>query len=314
MAFQVIFFGTSEIGIPTLAALSESKKIDVQAVITQSDKKTGRKAEMTAPPIKVFAQEKNLPIFQPESLKDNPDFVQFLKTLKPDLFVVLSYGKILPKEILEIPTYGAVNIHTSLLPKFRGASPIQEALLQGEKETGLTVIKMNEYMDEGGIILVRRIPVEEKDDYITLEKKLAVLSGEIIPLLVHDYIEGTLPPLPQKHEKATYCKKIEKEDGKIDWQNDDAEKIQRKMKAFKKWPGVFTMWNGKRIKILAAEIENSEKGTPGEITFEKDRIAVATKKGSLIPTVLQMEGKKEMEVEEFLRGYEKVLKENPRFE
>ncbi|MEK7545274.1 MAG: methionyl-tRNA formyltransferase [Patescibacteria group bacterium] len=315
MQLQVVFFGTSEIGIPTLLALVENKKINLLTVITQPDQKAGRKGEITSPEVKIFAEQKNIPVLQPENLKGNEAFEQFLKNLKPDLFIVFSYGKILPPAILAIPKFGAVNIHTSLLPKFRGASPIQEALLQGEKQTGITMIKMNEKMDEGDIIFVKKMPIEENDDYISLEERLSILSGILIDPLIQDYTQGILKPLKQKNENATYCSKRTKEDGKIDWEKENAQEVERKMKAFKKWPGIFTMWNGKRIKIQDGSTEESQPGKPGSLSFtEKNIMKIACKKGSFIPKKLQMEGKKEMGIEEFLRGYEKALKENPKFE
>lgn len=308
MTLQVIFFGTSQFGIPALEALSENKDIEVKSVITQPDKPAGRKQELTESPVKIFAKFKNLPIIQPENLK-NKEFLDFIKNLKLDFIVTASYGKIIPKEILEMPKYVPINIHPSLLPKYRGATPIQEALLKGDTETGVSIMKMNEKMDEGDIILIKKIPVEETDDYVTLEKKLAVLSGIlIVPVLKH-ISENILKPIGQKHEKATYCKKIQKEEGKIRWNEETAEEIKNKIRAFKLWPGTYTEWKGKRIKIHDAyEKIEEKKCPPGAVYCMEGKIEVGTKKNILVITKIQMEGKKEMMVEEFLKGYEKELK------
>lgn len=319
MAFQVVFFGTSEIAVPILKALAESREVEIKAVITQQDKKAGRKQILAPSPIKILALEKEIPVFQPEKIKNNKEFQALLEGLKPDFFIVISYGKILPEKILKIPRYGSYNIHPSLLPKFRGPSPIQEALVRGEKETGVSIIKMNEKMDSGDIILLRRIPIEEKDDYDTLEGKLASLASQLIIPAIKDIADGVLKPLPQNKKNTTYCKKIEKESGKIDYNFESAKEIEQKIRAYKRWPGVFTTWNGKKIKIIKAQAQESDlkkikesAKKPGTIIFlDKNKIGIMTKKGILIPETIQLEGKKEISIEEFLRGYEKKLRENP---
>lgn len=316
MAFQVVFFGTSGIAIPILEMLSKSEEINLKAVITRQDKPAGRKQILAESPVKIFARGKNIPVFQPKKIKNNPEFENLLKGLKADFFIVISYGKILPEKILKIPRYGSYNIHPSLLPKFRGPCPIQEAILQEEKETGISIIKMNEKMDSGDIILMRKIKIDESDDYETLEKKLSILAAQLIIPVIKDIADGVLKPVPQNEKNATYCQKIEKESGRINFSAEGAKEIERKIRAYKRWPGVFTTWNGKKLKIIQAEIqeknpENSEKKTGNIIFLDKNKIGINTIKGIFIPKTVQLEGKKEMKIEEFLRGYEKKLRENP---
>lgn len=314
MALQVLFFGTSEFSIPTLEALSSHKYIDLKAVVTQPDKPAGRGQELTPPPAKKYAQKKGLSVLQPEKVKNNTQLIHFIQALKLDVIVVISYGAILPKEILSATKHGAINIHPSLLPKYRGASPMNQTLLQGDKKTGVTMIRMNEKMDEGDIIFVKKIKIEEEDNYLTLSQKLANLAGEyIVPVLI-DYTEGILRPIPQKHEKASYCKKMEKSDGKINWEKETAEQIHNKIRAFVAWPGTFTTWNGKMLKIKKAFIQKTNSpNKPGIIEFKDKKISIACKKGALVPEILQLEGKKEVKIEEFLRGYENELRRNPIF-
>lgn len=314
MTLQVLFFGTSEIAVPVLKKLSSRKDINLTAVITQPDRPAGRKQEITASPVKLCALEKEIPTLQPEKIRGNKEFFEIIKKMKPDIIVVISYGSILPKEILELSKFGAVNIHPSLLPKYRGASPINEVLLRGDKETGVAFIKMNEKMDEGSIILIKKIKIEEDDDCISLQGKLSTTAAQlIIPVLI-DYIDGILKPLPQDNAKASYCNKMSKEDGKINWNNETAEEIHNKIRAFIVWPGTFTTWRGKIIKIKkSAVLKKEHKEKPGTIIFMEKTMAITCKKEMLIPLIIQLEGKKETTIENFFRGYEKELRRNPRF-
>lgn len=315
MAYQVFFFGTNEWTIPTLKTLAESDDFEVKAVITQPDKPSGRKQELTPSPVKIFAETLELPVLQPEKLYKNEEFLDFIRAAEPDFLIVVSYGKILPKKLLAIPRYGAINIHPSLLPKYRGPSPMQEALLKGDKETGVTIMKLDEKMDEGPIIFVKKMPIEESDNYTTLEKKVAVMASEFIVPVLKDFAEGILKPLLQNHSKATYCRKFEKKDGEINWSDETAEEINNKIRAFAVWPKTYTHWKDKMLRIIKARVENSEKMTsekPGTILFlENKKIGIIAKKGLIIPEVVQLEGKNEISIEEFLKGYEKGLRENP---
>lgn len=295
---KIVFFGTPEFAVQTLEALA--KEMDVICVVTQPDKKVGRKQILTPPPVKASAEKLGIKVIQPRTKKE---LREGLKDIKADFFVVLAFGMILEKEILEMPKYGCINIHASLLPKYRGASPIQEALLNGDKSTGVSIMKMAEKLDQGPVYLLQRIEIEDLDDLETLSRKLQALSAKMTPLVLTDIAEGTLYPLAQIESKATYCKKIEKKDGEINW-NSDAEKIHNMIRAYSVWPCAYTKFNGKEIKILEAKLEKKEtKNMPGKFFIEDGILKISAKNGNILPKKLQLEGKNPMSDKEFLNGY-----------
>ncbi|HLM84480.1 MAG TPA: methionyl-tRNA formyltransferase [Candidatus Bathyarchaeia archaeon] len=303
---RIIFFGTPDFAVGILKSLLENY-FQIAAVFSQPDKKIGRKQEVVPPPVKRLAVEKGIKIFQPESLRDS-SLIEKIENIKPDLFIVAAYGKILPKEILEIPKYGAINIHASLLPKYRGASPVQCAILSGEKETGVTLMKMNEKMDEGDILVQEKVQIGENDKADSLMKKLGNVGAKLSVDFIPEWILGKTNPIPQDQKKATYCKPVKREDGKIDWR-ETAGEIFRKWRAYHPWPGIFARLNAKnqqrRLKFLEIDAVAGEKtgGKPGEIIRYNQGIAVQTKKGLLILKKIQLEGKNEMAIVEFLKGY-----------
>lgn len=318
---QVLFFGTSDIGIPTLDVLAKDGRFDIQLVVTQPDKKVGRSQKITQCPIKTYAQHLGLPVATPEILKGNKEFLDLIRELKPDLFVVFSYGHILPAELLNIPKYGAINVHASLLPEYRGASPIQQAILDGKKDTGITIMRMNEKMDEGDVIYIRRIAIAPDETAESLKSKVAVASSIITSDAISAYRHGELSPIPQDHSRATFCKKIEKEDGEILWKKMDAQEIERRIRAFTPWPGCWTMWRGKRIKILGAKIaeeDGAKKISAGKIIIvadvNRERCIVGTRKGELEILALQLEGKDVMNIKDFINGYRQIITQHPTFE
>lgn len=299
---KIVFFGTADFAVPALQVLQ--KRHIVQAVVTQPDAKQGRKMELTASPVKIAAQELEIPILQPEKVKNNTEFINLLKELAPDFIIVIAYGQIIPQSILEIPKYMPVNLHGSLLPQFRGASPVQQSLLNGDTETGVTFIEMDEGIDTGNIILIRKMLIEKEDDLSTLSSKLAILGALIFPELLEDITLGLLPSVPQIEDRASYCQKIKKEDGKIDWQKETSNEIINKLRAFTPWPGIFTFLDGKRVKILQAEaIELIEKYKAGTIINTNGKLNVATIDGALEIKTLQIEGKNKITGEEFLKGH-----------
>ena len=307
---KIIFFGTPDFAAVILKALIDSD-YDIAAVFTQPDKKVGRKQEVAISPVKDLALKNKIEIFQPQNLRDIK-FVEEIKKINPDLFVVAAYGKILPKEILEIPKFGAINVHGSLLPKYRGASPVQCAILAGEKETGITLMRMNEKMDEGDILVQKKIKIEKNDTTDTLMKKMAELGSKMAVGSIPDLISWKIKPARQDHSKATYCKPVKKEEGRVDW-NNTAEEIYRKWRAYFPWPGIFSDLKirnqQKRLKLLKIEIvPNSETGEkPGKIVKYNQETAVQAKKGLVILKKIQLEGKKEMDVNEFLRGFPEFI-------
>jgi methionyl-tRNA formyltransferase len=259
------------------------------------------------PPIKKFSQKNKIKVFQPSNLRDTK-LVDEIKKIRADLFVVAAYGKILPSELLDIPKHGAINIHASLLPKYRGASPVQCGILAGEKETGVTLIRMNEKMDEGDILAQAKTEIEEKETTKELMDKLGTLGAETVVKFVPEWIRGKMELVPQDHDKASYCAPIRREDGKIDW-NSSAKEIFRKWRAYFPWPGIHTSYKGKRLKLnevnMISGIETGEK--PGKIVKYSQDIAVQTKKGLIVLKKIQLEGRKETSASDFSRGDQRFV-------
>lgn len=316
----IIFFGTSDFAVPVLEALLKNK-YKIIAVITQPDSESGRGQKIKTSPIKEVALKNKLKIIQPENAKDEK-FIQQIKNMAPDLNIVCAYGKILPEELIEAPKYKTINIHPSMLPKYRGPSPIQSTILNGDKDTGTTVMLMNAKMDHGPII--KNYKVKIKDRYtITFEelsKKLADASAKLLIKILPKYISGETKPKEQKHEKATFVKLFRKEDGKIYW-NKTSEEIDRQVRALNPWPGSFCFWHNHekeqtiRVKILKTEIpyissaaDIVEKRKNGEVfKTPSGLMAVATFDDHLIIKELQLEGKKVMSGKEFLNGYPRIV-------
>lgn len=302
---KIIFFGTPEFAVVILKSLIDHE-YNIVAVFTQPDKKVGRKQEIAYSSVKKIALENNIKIFQPENLRES-GLDEEIKNINSDLFVVAAYGKILPKDILDIPMFGAVNIHTSLLPKYRGASPVQCAILAGEKETGITLMKMNEKMDEGEILLQEKIEISKNETAEALTEKLAQLGAKMIVEFVPEWIQGKIKSIPQDQNMATYCKPVRREDGKIDW-NSAAEEIFRAWRSFQPWPGIFSMLavkkQFKRLKLskinIVPDVKTGEKN--GKIIKYNQEIVVQAKNGLIVLKKIQLEGKKEMDADEFLRG------------
>lgn len=277
---KIVFFGTSEFAVPALKKLPASGW-DIVAVVTQPDKPAGRKQLPLPSPVKIAAEKLGLKILQPEKLS------AISYNLKADLFIVASYGKIIPKAILEIPKWGVLNIHPSFLPKYRGPSPIQAAILNGDEETGVTIIKLDERMDHGDVVAQERIKnYEPRITYRDLHDKLAELGSDLLIKILPDYIAGKIKPVPQDHSKASFTKIITKDDARIDWSK-PAEEIGRVIRAYSAWPVAWTTLDGKRAKIYSAEISSASE---------------------LEILELQVEGGKRMTMKEFLRGRRDEIK------
>jgi len=314
---KIVFMGTPEFGAIILDGLTNGGYKPF-LVVTAPDKSVGRKqiktGEVTPPPVKVIAQKYNIPVIQPEILANSKS--EILNS-KPDLIVVAAYGQILPKEILEIPKYDCLNVHPSLLPKYRGASPIQYAILNGDKKTGVTIILMDEKMDHGPILNQRAILIEEKETAATLHDKLAELGTNLLGETISKWIRGMIKPQPQDDTKATFTKILTREDGKINWKK-TAEVLEREIRAYLPWPGSYTFWAkaGKlvQIKILKTRVLKSQGGISYPVgktlVVPQNELGVQCGKGFsmgvgdfLVIERLQMEGGKEMGSEEFLRGH-----------
>ncbi|OGC08334.1 methionyl-tRNA formyltransferase [candidate division WOR-1 bacterium RIFOXYD2_FULL_36_8] len=298
---KIIFFGT-----PSPAAVCLKMLLNIQEevvyVISQPDRKKGRGQTISSAPVKEVAIQNDIPVETPGKIQDKL-FIEKIKYLKPDLIIVVAYGKILPKEILEIPKHGAINLHASLLPKYRGAAPIQYALLNGEKETGITIMQLDEGLDTGEIILQETLEIKLEDTSETLSNKLFARGGLLLLTAIKQIENNTTKKRAQDNSKATYTKLITKEMGKIDW-NKQAEEINNQIRALTPWPSAYTFIDGKMLKVFKAEIVAiSEIKKPGEIIKSKDKLIVACGKDALLIKELQIEGKHKMFTEDFLKGY-----------
>lgn len=305
---KILFFGTPDFSVPTLQALLNATGVEVGAVLTQPDRPSGRGGKITMSPIKELALSHNIPVFQPTSLrKEFHTLREELAKVGPfDLGVVIAFGQILPKEVLEFPTHGCVNIHASLLPRWRGAAPIQRALQAGDAETGVCMMQMDEGLDTGAVYTEHRIPITPSDTGSTLHDKLAALGASHIVPTIQQIATKSLQATPQPAEGVTYASKITTEECKIDWSR-PARELALSVRAFSSWPGCFTMWRGKRLKILfATQSKRSQDSalSPGTIACAQgERLEIICGNGSgLNVTDLQLEGKKRMSVSEFLRG------------
>ena len=301
---RIVFMGTPEFSVPPLEYLIKSE-YQVVGVYTQPDKPTGRGRTLEQLPVKRVALQHGLELFQPVKLR-NPDEVARLAALKPDLILVAAFGQILPQSVLDIPKFGCLNIHPSLLPEYRGATPIPAAILAGDKETGVTIMLMDAGMDTGPIISQIIVGIEPDDTTESLTTRLAQagvrLLGEALPL----WFEGSLKPKPQDGSKATYTKPVTKDDGTIDWQMSAVE-ISRRIRAFHPWPGCYTWWQGKLLKVLEAVALHKEGSlTPGKVvdlaSGQPAVVGVETGDGILGLLRIQLEGKRALTASEFLLG------------
>jgi methionyl-tRNA formyltransferase len=296
---RIIFMGTPEFAVPSLRTLIESEE-EVVAVVCQPDKPKGRGLEVIPPPTKVLAEKHSIPVLQPQKIRTD-EFFNNIKNLNPDLICVTAYGKILPKNILDLPPYGCINVHASLLPKYRGAAPINWAIMRGEKATGITTMKMDEGMDTGDMLLRREMPIDDEDTGETLSEKLSEMGGEVLIETIKLFKEGRLDPIPQDHSQATYAPMLKKEDGNIDWEK-SAEEIKNLVRGALPWPGACTSLERKLLKIYKARVTSGE-GKPGEVIKSESAILrVATGNGAIDLLEIQIEGGKKLEIESFLRG------------
>jgi len=289
------------------------KGLEIIAVITAPDKPLGRKQVLTPSPVKKWALGANFNVLEPDKVR-KPEWIAKIKELNPDLIILVAFGQIIPQEILDIPKYHALNIHPSLLPKYRGASPIQSAILNGDTETGVSLMIMDKEMDHGPIISNFKFQISNKITYKELSNNLADIGTDLLIKTLPDWIDGKIKPQEQDHSQATFCKLIKKEDGKIDW-NKSAEEIERKIRAYAEWPTAYAeILNPKsqilnNIKILNAEImtQNTDKKV-GEVFLTDDKeLVIQTGNGILILKTLQLEGKKPMSAKEFLNGHKEII-------
>jgi methionyl-tRNA formyltransferase len=295
---RLVFIGTGEIGVPTLQALLKSEH-QVVAVVTQPDKPAGRDQRLEAPPIKRAVMGATMSIFQPTRIKDRQS-IQEIRALGPDAIVVMAYGQILPREVLEIPGLACLNLHASILPRWRGAAPIQAAIAAGDRETGITVMYMDEGLDTGEILLQRKIDILPEETGGSLHNRLAIIAPEALLESLRMLGSGSAPRIPQDKSLATYAPKLNREDGRIDWA-EPADVIERKTRAYDPWPGAFMELGDRNLKIFLASVVDVN-GKPGEILRSDNELIIAAGKDALSMREVQMEGKKRMSAAEFLRG------------
>lgn len=303
---SLIFMGTPEFSVPTLEALINSDDFLVNAVVTQEDKPVGRAQTLSAPAVKICAEKYGIAVLQPKKIKE---ISAELEKLAPDLIVVLAYGQIIPQNILDIPKFGCLNIHASLLPKYRGAACLQAAILNGDQETGLTIMKMEAGLDTGPILKQFSIPLSGKENIGELHDKASLMGGQIIVQALKDYLDGKLIAKAQDDNLSSYVKTIKKEDGHLNFQK-SATELERQIRAFNPWPGSFALTDdGKMIKIgtVAHEIFPAAGHLPGELFLDNQKLMLATTDGALRIESLQLAGGKLMKANEFIAGHKNFI-------
>lgn len=300
---KVVFMGTPDFSVGALEALVKAGH-EVTAVVTQPDRQKGRSLEMCFSPVKECALRYELPVFQPEKIK-TAEAVEVLRRYEADIFVVAAFGQILSKEILEMPKYGCINIHASLLPKYRGAAPIQWAILNGDAVTGVTIMQMNEGLDTGDILTTKEVEISAEETGESLFDKLAIAGAELLIETLPEIEKGTLTPIKQEEEKASHVRMLTKEMGKIDWEK-EAIVLERLVRGMNSWPSAYCRLRNKNMKVWrAAVLEEDTDARPGEIVnVTKDALYIQTGKGQLVLQEVQLESKKRMPVKDFLIGYQ----------
>lgn len=306
--YRIVFMGTPDFAVPSLQALIETQ--NVVGVVTQPDRPAGRGKQLRPSPVKVAALEAGLPIFQPYSLRKREQAEQ-LVAWQPDAIVVAAFGQILRPHVLELPPLGCINVHASLLPRWRGSSPIQHAIMAGDEQSGVCLMQMERGLDTGAVYACEAIPLDTNETAATLHDKLAELGAELVRCELPCVLAGEIVPTPQDEALVTYARMIRKGDGEIDWR-DSAEKIDRHIRAFTPWPSAFTFWQGKQLKIIEAlpvPIERKNHAI-GQVISVKNRITVLTGDGGLQLLKVQLQGKRVTPIDDFVRGRPTFINSN----
>lgn len=298
---RVVFMGTPDFAVPSLRALVETQQ--VVGVVTQPDRRAGRGRQFRPPPVKVVAHESNIPVYQPQSLKKE-ESAQPIREWQPDVIVVAAFGQILRRHLLDLPPSGCLNVHASLLPRWRGASPIQHALLAGDSETGISLMQMDMGMDTGPVYVQAPTKIKPDETAATLHDKLAQSGAETLTRNLEAIIDGRLVANPQDGDLATYAPLIRKSDGEINWET-KGDQLDRHIRAMTPWPSAYTLWHGKQLKILAAQPvaeDDVPAAIPGMVLIHGDEVIVAAWGGGLVLSAVQLAGKPAMPVADFIRG------------
>ncbi len=301
---RIVFIGTGEIGVPTLKAALNSEH-EVVGIVTQPDKPIGRDQQIAPTPIKKAIQETAIPILQPARIKDETAIGE-IRALEPDVIVVMAYGQILPREVLELPRTARLNLHASLLPRWRGAAPVQAAIAAGDRQTGITVMYMDEGLDTGDILLSREINVLQGDTGGSLHDRLSQIAPQALLESLQLVAAGNAPRIPQDNARATYAPKLKREHGQIDW-SESAEVIERKIRAFNPWPGAFMKLGGQNLKMFSGSVVDLG-GKSGEVLRSENELVIAAGKGAVSVGEVQLEGKQRMHAAEFLRGHASLIR------
>jgi methionyl-tRNA formyltransferase len=307
---QIVFMGTPQFAVPSLRALAEGPYSIT--VVTQPDKPAGRGGRVTPPPVKVLAQELGLPVLQPPTLKD-PDFRAQLAELQPDVTVLVAYGEYVAPSLLELPRRSSINLHPSLLPRWRGSTPIQSAILAGDEVTGVSIIRMDRGLDTGPVLAQRSTPIAPGETYPELSERLAEMGAELLVETLPRWLHAEIEPVPQPEEGATLTRTLSKEDGLIDW-TAPAEEIDRRVRAFQPWPGTYTFWEGRLLKVLRARpaVVSMKAAAPGTVLVLQQpgsprALAVSTGGGALELLEVQLAGKPAIEARALLTGYPQMV-------
>ncbi len=302
---KVVFMGTPDFAVPALQKLIETQT--VVGVVTQPDKPAGRGKKLRPSPVKVVAQAAGIPVYQPKSLR-RKEAAAPLWEWQPDVIVVAAFGQILRPHVLELPPHGCINVHASLLPRWRGASPIQHAILAGDTETGVCLMQMDVGLDTGPVYVCRSAPIAPTDTAATLHDRLAQLGAALLETHLDDIVDGRISPTPQDDSLSTYAPMIKKEDGRLDWSQSAAE-LERRVRAMTPWPGAFTSWRGELLKIRAAQLYagNVPADQPGLVVERQGALVISTGDGGLQLLEVQLAGKKAMAVADFQRGHQDFI-------
>ena len=296
---RIVFMGTPDFAVPCLQKLIETQT--VVGVVTQPDRPAGRGQQLHPSPIKVVAEAAGIPVYQPDSLR-RPEQTALIREWQPEAIVVAAFGQILRQHLLDLPPLGCLNVHASLLPRWRGAAPIQQAILSGDAETGISLMKMEAGLDTGPVFVQQAIPITAQETAGTLHDKLAVLGAEMLANYLEAILSGRIPPTPQNNDLTTYAPMIQKEQGQINWQQ-DSQQIDRQIRAMSPWPGTFTYWNGKLLKLLAARpVTKVVADQPGLVAQHQNEWFVQCGAGSLQLLMVQLEGKRPATGSDFGRG------------
>lgn len=301
---KIAFLGTPKFCLPFLENLIKDEQIEVSAIVSQPDKPVGRKQELTKPPVAQMALENNIPLYQPEKISSDQVTISELKKLDLDFIIIIAYGQIISEEVINLAKFGAINVHPSKLPKYRGPSPIQAALKNGDSETSISIMLIDQKMDHGPILAQQEVGISETDDYFTLEEKILDKGPKLLNDTIKKFFTKEIQPTEQNHDQATYCSLIRKEEGLIDPRVYSAEEIYNKYRAFKAWPGIHLQAeiNGKEESVKLLKIKPLEENLPSEVVIEDQAIKIPTISGSIAIQELQIAGKRPQKASDLVKG------------